>query len=85
MARCGGDLGCLVAQGSRGYAISRSMDARIALAALKAAIRSRSAGHWLHSSFRSRFTYASEIYRELLAAQGLIGSMSRRVNHMTTP
>ena len=31
-----------------GYAISRSMDARIAVAALKAAIRNSSAGHRLH-------------------------------------
>ena len=37
-----------------GYAISRSMDARIAVAALKAAIRSRSRRQGLHSPFRSR-------------------------------
>jgi transposase InsO family protein len=34
-----------------GYAISRSMDARIAVAALKAAIRARPAAQGLHPSF----------------------------------
>jgi putative transposase len=63
-----------------GYAISRSMDARIAVAALKAAIRNRApvTGCIHHSDRGSQ--YASEIYRELLAAHGLIGSMSRRAN-----
>lgn len=63
-----------------GYAISRSMDARIAVAALKAAIRSRGpvAGCIHHSDRGSQ--YASEIYRALLSAHGLIGSMSRRGN-----
>jgi len=63
-----------------GYAISRSMDARIAVAALKAAIRSRNPGKGcIHHSDRGS-QYASEIYRELLAAHGLTGSMSRRGN-----
>ena len=63
-----------------GYAISRSMDARIAVAALKAAIRNRApATGCIHHSDRGS-QYASEIYRELLAANGLIGSMSRRGN-----
>ena len=63
-----------------GYAISRSMNARIAVAALKAAIRSRApaAGCTHHSDRGSQ--YASEIYRTLLASYGLIGSMSRRSN-----
>ena len=63
-----------------GYAISRSMDARIAVAALKAAIRSRnpSKGCIHHSDRGSQ--YASEIYRALLTAHGLVGSMSRRGN-----
>ena len=63
-----------------GYAISRSMDARIAVAALKAAIRTRAppVGCIHHSDRGSQ--YASEIYRELLATHGLIGSMSRRGN-----
>ena len=63
-----------------GYAISRSMDARIAVAALKAAIRSRNPGKGcIHHSDRGS-QYASEVYRELLAAHGLKGSMSRRGN-----
>jgi len=63
-----------------GYAISRSIDARLAVAALKAAIRSRKppAGCVHHSDRGSQ--YASEIYRQLLAAQGLLGSMGRRGN-----
>ena len=63
-----------------GYAISRSMDARIAVAALKAAIRIRAPGKGcIHHSDRGS-QYASEMYRALLAANGLIGSMSRRGN-----
>ena len=63
-----------------GYAISRSMDARIAVAALKAAIRSRNPPKGcIHHSDRGS-QYASEIYRALLAAHGLVGSMSRRGN-----
>ena len=62
------------------YAISRSMDARIAIAALKAAIRSRApaAGCTHHSDRGSQ--HASEAYRALLAAHGLLGSMSRGGN-----
>ncbi len=63
-----------------GYAISRSMDARIAVAALKAAIRNRQPPKGcIHHSDRGS-QYASEVYRELLAAHGLTGSMSRRGN-----
>ncbi len=63
-----------------GYAISRSMDARIAVAALKAAIRNRTPPKGcIHHCDRGS-QYASEVYRELLAAHGLIGSMSRRGN-----
>ena len=63
-----------------GYAISRSMDARIAVAALKAAIRSRMPPKGcIHHSDRGS-QYASEIYRALLATHGLTGSMSRRGN-----
>ena len=63
-----------------GYAISRSRDARIAVAALKVAVRSRNppAGCIHHSDRGSQ--YASEIYRTLLNAHGLLGSMSRRGN-----
>jgi len=63
-----------------GYAISRSMDARIAVAALKAAIRNRApARGCTHHSDRGS-QYASEMYRELLAVHGIAGSMSRRGN-----
>ena len=63
-----------------GYAISRSMDARIAVAALKAAIRGREpVGGCIHHSDRGS-QYASESYRALLTAHGLVGSMSRRGN-----
>jgi len=63
-----------------GYAISRSMDARIAVAALKAAIRNRApAKGCIHHSDRGS-QYASGVYRELQAANGLVGSMSRRGN-----
>ena len=60
--------------------ISQSMDARIAVAALKAAIRSRApvAGCTHHSDRGSQ--YASEVYRALLAAHDLVGSISRRGN-----
>ncbi len=63
-----------------GYAISRSVDARLALAALKAALGSRRppSGCVHHSDRGSQ--YASEIYRQLLAEHGLVGSMGRRAN-----
>jgi putative transposase len=63
-----------------GYAISRSMDARIAVAALKSAIRGRlpPKGCIHHSDRGSQ--YASEAYRMLLAEHSLKGSMSRRGN-----
>ena len=61
-----------------GYAISRSMDARIAVAALKAAIRNRAPpkGCIHHSDRGSQYT--SAVYRELLATHDLAGSMSPR-------
>jgi putative transposase len=63
-----------------GYAISRSIDARLAAAALKAAIRMRRPpkGCVHHSDRGSQ--YASELYRQLLADHGLVGSMGRRGN-----
>src|SRR6266446_1667333 len=49
-----------------GYAISRSIDARLAVAALKAAIRARKPPEGcVHHSDRGS-QYASEIYRQLL-------------------
>jgi putative transposase len=56
------------------------MDARITVAALKAAIRNRApARGCVHHSDRGS-QYVSEVYRALLAAHGLAGSMSRRGN-----
>lgn len=63
-----------------GYAISRSIDARLAVAALKAAIQARQPPEGcVHHSDRGS-QYASELYRQLLADHGLVGSMSRRGN-----
>jgi putative transposase len=63
-----------------GYAISRSIDARLATAALKAAIGARQPPEGcVHHSDRGS-QYASELYRQLLADHGLVGSMSRRGN-----
>ena len=63
-----------------GYAISRSIDARLAAAALKAAINARDPprGYVHHSDRGSQ--YASEIYRTVLREHGFVGSMSRRGN-----
>ena len=63
-----------------GYAISRSIDARLAIAALKAAVQARGPppGCMHHSDRGSQ--YASAAYRKLLADSNLVGSMSRRGN-----
>lgn len=63
-----------------GYAISRSVDARLTLAALKAAIQARQPpkGCVHHSDRGSQ--YACEAYRKVLTAHGLVGSMGRRGN-----
>jgi transposase InsO family protein len=63
-----------------GFVISRSIDARVAVAALKAAIRIRRPPKGcIHHSDRGS-QYASEPYRHLLAEHGLVGSMGRRGN-----
>ena len=62
-----------------GWAISRSIDNRLALAALEAAIGSRHPDGCVHHSDRGS-QYASTAYRRLLAENGLVGSMSRRGN-----
>lgn len=63
-----------------GYAIGRSIDARLAVAALKAALeRRRPPPGLVHHSDRGS-QYASGIYCGLLAANGIVGSMSRRGN-----
>jgi putative transposase len=76
-------LGAILDAWSRlvvGYAISRSIDARLAVAALKAAVRVRRPPQGcVHHSDRGS-QYASELYRRLLADHGLIGSMGRRGN-----
>lgn len=63
-----------------GYAISRRIDARLTLAALKSAIAARNppAGCIHHSDRGSQ--YAAEDYRGELARHNLVGSMSRRGN-----
>jgi putative transposase len=63
-----------------GYAISRSIDARLAVAALKAAIKVRDPprGCMHHSDRGSQ--YASQAYRTVLGEHGLVGSMGRRGN-----
>jgi putative transposase len=63
-----------------GYAISRSIDARLVVAALKAAINTRhpTPGCVHHSDRGSQ--YASEPYRAVLREHGLLGSMGRRGN-----
>src|SRR5262249_48681584 len=63
-----------------GYAIGRSIEARLAVAALKAAIEQRHPPPGLvHHSDRGS-QYASGMYLELLADHGIVGSMSRRGN-----
>jgi putative transposase len=63
-----------------GYAISRSIDARLTVAALKAAIeRRKPPPSCVHHSDRGS-QYAAQAYREILDAHGLVGSMGRRGN-----
>jgi putative transposase len=61
-----------------GYALSRSIDGRLTVAALKAAIAMRHPplGCIRHSVRGSQF--ASEIYRTILDGAGPVGSMGRR-------
>jgi putative transposase len=63
-----------------GYAIGRSIDARLTVAALRIAIDQRKppAGCVHHSDRGSQ--YAAQVYRDLLEANGLVGSMGRRGN-----
>jgi putative transposase len=63
-----------------GYAIGRRIDARLTLAALEAAIASRSPppGCVHHSDRGSQ--YAAQAYRDRLVEAGLVGSMGRRGN-----
>jgi putative transposase len=60
-----------------GYALGTQLDARLPLAALDAALETRAPSAGLvHHSDRG-VQYASHVYRERLAAQGIVGSMSR--------
>ncbi|UUP17041.1 hypothetical protein NTH_01492 [Nitratireductor thuwali] len=63
-----------------GYAIGRSIDARLTITALTAAIQRRKPMSGLiHHSDRGG-QYAAALYRETLSRNGLIGSMGRRGN-----
>ena len=63
-----------------GYAISRSIDARLTVAALRSALEQRKpAAGCIHHSDRGS-QYAAEIYRQLLRDHGVAGSMGRRGN-----
>ena len=63
-----------------GYAISRSIDARLTVAALKSAIeRRKPPPGCIHHSDRGS-QYAAQVYRDTLAAHDLVGSMGRRGN-----
>lgn len=63
-----------------GFAISRTVDVRLVLAALTIAIRTRNPPPGcIHHSDRGA-QYAAEPYRRLLAAHRFVGSMGRRGN-----
>jgi putative transposase len=63
-----------------GYAIGRSIDARLTVAALKIAIeRRKPPSGCIHHSDRGS-QYAAQAYREILDTHGLVGSMGRRGN-----
>ena len=63
-----------------GYAISHSIDARVAAAALKAAINARDPPRGcIHHSDRGS-QYTSETYRTVLRQYGFVASMGLRVN-----
>jgi putative transposase len=68
-----------------GYAISRSIDARLAVEALRRAIALRRPlpGCVFHSDRGSQ--YASDPHRDLLKEHGFVGSMSRRGNPYDNP
>ncbi len=68
-----------------GYAVGRSIDARLAVQALRRAIALRKPlpGCVFHSDRGSQ--YASELHRDLLKERGFLGSMSRRGNPYDNP
>lgn len=68
-----------------GYAISKRVDAKLALAALEAAIAVRKPKPGcVHHSDRG-VQYASNAYRKMLADHGIIGSMSALANPYDNP
>ncbi|WP_196813802.1 DDE-type integrase/transposase/recombinase [Mesorhizobium sp. L2C066B000] len=68
-----------------GYAIGRSIEARLTMAALSAAVERRMPPPGcVHHSDRGT-QYAAEAYRQLLASHGLAGSMSPGAILMTMP
>lgn len=63
-----------------GYALGRSIDARLTIAALRAAIeRRRPVPELTHHTDRGS-QYAAEAYRKVLAEHRIVGSMGRRGN-----
>lgn len=68
-----------------GYAVGRSIDARLAVHALRQAIALRKPlpGCVFHSDRGSQ--YASEPHRDILKEHGFVGSMSRRGNPYDNP
>jgi len=68
-----------------GYAIGRSIDVRLTLAALNAAVEDRRPPPGcLHHSDRGS-QYAAQAYRQALERHGFVGSMGRAAIPMTTP
>ena len=63
-----------------GYAIGRRVDARLALAALRAAFESRQPAEGCIHHFDRGSQYAAEDYRAELGQHGFRGSMGRRGN-----
>ena len=63
-----------------GYAISRSIDARVTVAAFTRAIEQRRPPTGCIHHLDRGSQYAAETYRQLLRDNGLIGSMGRRGN-----
>ncbi|MDR7038316.1 putative transposase [Methylobacterium sp. BE186] len=63
-----------------GYALGRSVDARLTVAALRAAIMQRRPPPGLIHHTDRGSQYAAEAYRAVLAEHGLVGSMGRRGN-----
>jgi len=68
-----------------GYAISRSIDVRLTLAALNAAIERRKPPPGCVPHTDSGSQYAARGYREALLRYSLVGSMGRRGNPYDNP